>query len=185
VLTLPRVFKANVEGPWLDPDAASVEDLVTVAHLCPSGAVGYARKDGGPDEAAPDVNLVQLRENGPLGIRAEMLLDGKPIGMRATLCRCGASKNKPFCDSSHKACDFQATGEPATRDSQPLEARGGPLSIDPQTDGPLVVTGNLEICAGTGRTVDRVTATRLCRCGGSANKPFCDGTHRRIGFKSS
>ncbi|MFX5785542.1 CDGSH iron-sulfur domain-containing protein [Acinetobacter baumannii] len=49
----------------------------------------------------------------------------------------------------------------------------------------MEVTGNLELCAGTGRTFDRVTKTWLCRCGGSANKPYCDGTHRRIGFKSS
>jgi CDGSH-type Zn-finger protein len=40
------------------------------------------------------------------------------------------------------------------------------------------------IVSGTGRTVDRVTAARLCRCGGSSRKPFCDGTHARIGFQA-
>ena len=184
VLTLPAVFRANVVGDWLNPDASSIEELVTVAHLCPSGAVGYARKDGGPDEKAPEVNLVQLRENGPLGVRADVVLDGERVGFRMTLCRCGASQNKPFCDSSHKSAGFTATGEPATRDSQPLSARGGALVIDPERNGPLVVRGNLEICAGTGRTVDRVQSVRLCRCGGSDNKPFCDGTHRKIGFSS-
>ena len=184
VLTLPGVFRANVVGDWLDPDASSVEELVTVAHLCPSGAVGYARKDGGPDETAPEVNLVQLRENGPLGVRADTVLDGERVGFRMTLCRCGASRNKPFCDSSHKDAGFTATGEPATRVSQALTERGGALAIDPERNGPLVVRGNLEICAGTGRTIDRVQSARLCRCGGSANKPFCDGTHRRNGFTS-
>ncbi|OQW76768.1 MAG: iron-binding protein [Proteobacteria bacterium ST_bin13] len=184
VLGQPKVFKANVEGPWIDPDATTTEGLVTVAHLCPSGAIQYRRHDGGHEEAPPPVNLVQLRENGPIGVRADMLLDGKPIGYRATLCRCGASKNKPFCDSSHIAIGFAATGEPETRESQPLAARGGTLVIEPQQDGPLEVLGNLELCAGTGRTFDRVTSTWLCRCGGSANKPYCDGTHRKIGFKS-
>ena len=66
-----------------------------------------------------------------------------------------------------------------------LEVRGGPLDIEPQTDGPLQVRGNLEITSGTGRVVARLQQARLCRCGGSANKPFCDGTHARIGFKSS
>ena len=47
-----------------------------------------------------------------------------------------------------------------------------------------IVTGNLEICTGTGRTVDRVTSARLCRCGHSATKPFCDNTHLRIGFEA-
>jgi CDGSH-type Zn-finger protein len=42
----------------------------------------------------------------------------------------------------------------------------------------------LEITAGTGRMVCRVEAARLCRCGGSASKPFCDGTHRTNGFRS-
>ena len=150
----------------------------------PSGAIRYRRHDGGAEEPPPPVNLIQLRENGPLGVRADIVLDGVSIGMRAVLCRCGASKNKPFCDGSHNEAQFHASGEPATIESSPLPARDGPLNIDPEIDGPLVLSGNLEICCGTGRTINRVTATRLCRCGGSSNKPFCDGTHRRIGFRS-
>ena len=50
--------------------------------------------------------------------------------------------------------------------------------------GPLKVRGPLEICSGTGRTVFRTQYAKLCRCGGSANKPFCDDTHLRIGFRS-
>jgi CDGSH-type Zn-finger protein/uncharacterized Fe-S cluster protein YjdI len=184
VLGQPKVFKANVQGPWLDPDAASTEAMVTVAHLCPSGAISYVRKDGGPNEAAPPVNLVQLRENGPLGLRGELRVNGKSIGYRATLCRCGASQRKPFCDGSHNTVSFRASGEPETRSSEPLAVRNGPLEVEPQPNGPLVVRGNVEICAGTGRTVDRVTSVRLCRCGGSANKPFCDGTHARNGFSA-
>ncbi|MFX7732105.1 (4Fe-4S)-binding protein, partial [Acinetobacter baumannii] len=77
-LSQPQVFKANVEGPWIDPNACSTEGLVTVAHMCPSGAISYRRHDGGVEEQAPPVNLVQLRENGPIGFRAELILDGKP-----------------------------------------------------------------------------------------------------------
>jgi CDGSH-type Zn-finger protein len=47
------------------------------------------------------------------------------------------------------------------------------------------VKGNLEVVTGTGRTVERVTECWLCRCGGSGSKPFCDGTHRRIGFTAA
>jgi CDGSH-type Zn-finger protein/uncharacterized Fe-S cluster protein YjdI len=184
VLGLPGVFKANVVGPWIDPNAATTEQLVTVAQMCPSGAIRYRRHDGGAEEAPPPVNLVQLRENGPLGIRAEIVLDGEAIGMRAVLCRCGASKRKPFCDGSHNEIHFEATGEPVTVESSPLPYRGGPLSIEPEINGPLAVSGNLELCCGTGRTINRVTSVRLCRCGGSANKPYCDNTHRRNGFRS-
>ena len=184
VLGLPGVFRANTPGAWIHPDAATTEALVTVAHMCPSGAIAYRRHDGGDEEAAPAVNLIQLRENGPLGVRARIVLDGVPIGMRAVLCRCGASKRKPFCDGSHNDIHFEATGEPASVESQPLPVRNGELNIDPEVNGPLVVSGNVEICCGTGRTINRVTSARLCRCGGSSNKPFCDNTHRRNGFRS-
>lgn len=185
VTLAPQVFLANVQGPWIHPDAMPVERLVEVAHACPSGAIRYRRRDGQPDEAAPPVNLASVREAGPYAFRAELVLAGAPAGFRATLCRCGASKNKPFCDGSHRAIGFSASGEPASGEPAALARRDGPLAIDPQPDGPLRVRGNLEIMSGTGRVVSRVTSAYLCRCGGSANKPFCDGTHARIGFRSA
>jgi CDGSH-type Zn-finger protein/uncharacterized Fe-S cluster protein YjdI len=180
----PKVFLANVQGPWIHPDAMPVERLVEVAHACPSGAIRYRRLDGEPDEAPPPVNLAGVREGGPYAFRGQLQIDGAPAGFRATLCRCGASKNKPYCDGSHHAIGFSATGEPASGKTDMLAVRDGVLAIDPQTNGPLRVRGNLEITSGTGRVVARVTSTYLCRCGGSANKPFCDGTHTKIGFRS-
>jgi len=180
----PQVFLANVQGPWLYPDATDVDRLVEVAHACPSGAITYRRKDGHPEEAAPAVNLIGVREAGPYGVRADIRLDGKAIGYRATLCRCGASKNKPFCDGSHHDVGFAATGEPPTGQGDMLAVRDGPLAIEPQPDGPLAIRGNLEIVSGTGRMVTRVVQTRLCRCGASSTKPFCDGSHARVGFRS-
>jgi CDGSH-type Zn-finger protein/uncharacterized Fe-S cluster protein YjdI len=181
----PDVFLANVQGPWLHPDAMEVERVVEIAHACPSGAIQYHRTDGAHDETAPPVNLASIRESGPYALRGQLELDGDPIGFRATLCRCGASKNKPFCDSSHHEVGFSATGEPATGTTDALSVRNGVLAIDPQLNGPLSIRGNLEITSGTGRVVSRVTTAKLCRCGGSATKPFCDGTHARIGFKST
>jgi CDGSH-type Zn-finger protein/uncharacterized Fe-S cluster protein YjdI len=183
VLEAPRVFRANTPGTWIHPEAATLEHLVRVAQNCPSGAITYDRHDGGPQERAPDVNVVRVRENGPYAVNAAVTLNDAAL-TRATLCRCGQSKNKPFCDNSHIAAKFAATGEPETIQSGPLEFRAGPLTIDPLPDGPLQIMGNVEICAGTGRTVTRAQNARLCRCGGSSTKPFCDGTHARIGFKS-
>jgi CDGSH-type Zn-finger protein/uncharacterized Fe-S cluster protein YjdI len=180
----PKVFIANVQGPWIDPDGIEVDKLVEIAHACPSGAIRYRRKDGKHDEVAPEVNLLAIREAGPYAVRAPITLNGEFAGFRATLCRCGASKNKPFCDGSHHDVKFAATGEPATGKADMLAVRDGPLAIDPQTDGPLQVRGNLEITSGTGRVVARVVQAKLCRCGGSNTKPFCDGTHARIGFKA-
>ncbi|HEX5660391.1 MAG TPA: ferritin-like domain-containing protein [Polyangiales bacterium] len=182
----PQVFLANVPGPWIHPDKMDVDGLVEIAHFCPSGAIRYKRKDGKPDESAPPVNVLSIREAGPYGVRGELEIDGVAGEYRATLCRCGASKNKPYCDGSHHDVQFGASGEPATgTQTDMLAVRNGPLQIDPQLDGPLQVRGNLEITAGTGRMVARVTSARLCRCGGSNTKPFCDGTHAKIGFRST
>ena len=184
VLGAPGVFLANVKGPWLHPETVSAERVAEIAHACPSGAITYERHDGGAQERAPEVNVLSVRENGPYAVHAALELGGRGTMFRATLCRCGQSKNKPFCDNSHRGAGFTATGEPASVESEPLEARGGALVITPLKDGPLEVVGPLEIVSGTGRTVNRVGTTRLCRCGGSATKPFCDGTHARIGFRS-
>lgn len=180
----PGVFLANVKGPWIQPDGIETERLVEIAHACPSGAIRYQRHDGAADETAPPVNLLAVREAGPYAVRGELSIAGRTTDFRATLCRCGASKNKPYCDGSHHDVGFSATGEPPTGQADMLEVRGGPLDIEPLPDGPLQVRGNLEITSGTGRVVSRLTAARLCRCGGSANKPFCDGTHARNGFRS-
>lgn len=180
----PKVFLANVQGPWIAPDGIETARLVEIAHACPSGAIRYQRRDSEPDEQAPPVNLLAVREAGPYAVRGDLRIDGQAPQHRATLCRCGASKNKPYCDGSHHDAPFTASGEPATTSADMLPVRDGPLEIDPQLDGPLHVRGNLEITSGTGRVVARLTQARLCRCGGSANKPFCDGTHARIGFRS-
>jgi CDGSH-type Zn-finger protein/uncharacterized Fe-S cluster protein YjdI len=184
VTAAPRVFIANIEGPWIDPDGIETARLVEVAHACPSGAIRYDRHDGEPNETAPPVNLLAVREGGPYAVRGALSVAGSTKSFRATLCRCGASKNKPYCDGSHKEIGFSATGEPPTGKADMLEVRDGPLEVEPQTDGPYQVRGNLEITSGTGRVVARLTQARLCRCGGSENKPFCDGTHARIGFRS-
>jgi len=183
VLEAPTVFLANTPGAWIHPESTTVEHCVRVALACPSGAITYERRDGGPQEAAPSVNVVRVRENGPYAVHAAIELPGRRE-FRATLCRCGQSKRKPYCDGSHAAAGFAAGGEPPTRPSEPLAERNGTLAITPVPNGPLQLEGSVEICSGTGRTVFRTRTTRLCRCGASENKPFCDGSHARVGFRS-
>ncbi len=60
--------------------------------------------------------VIRCRDNGPFVIKAPVQVvdhDGKPFTIPAgkeaiALCRCGASKNKPFCDGAHNGCGFQA-----------------------------------------------------------------------------
>jgi CDGSH-type Zn-finger protein len=56
-------------------------------------------------------------------------------------------------------------------------------TITEQPNGPLYVHGRLQIRRQDG-SVREETRVALCPCGQSANKPFCDGTHRRIGFRT-
>lgn len=184
VLDRPDVFVPNVEGEWIHPDRATPAEVAALAANCPSGAITFACHDGSGSEAPPLVNAVRVRENGPLAFNAPLRIAGGDAGLRATLCRCGASANKPYCDGSHTKANFIASGEPATADSQPLAARNGDLTVTPLPNGPLKVTGPLEVVSGTGRTINRVTETFLCRCGASANKPYCDGSHRASGFSA-
>jgi CDGSH-type Zn-finger protein len=65
-----------------------------------------------------------------------------------------------------------------------LATRNGSLRITATKNGPLKIEGPLEIVSGTGTTLAKTAKTWLCRCGHSSNKPFCDGTHSKIGFQS-
>ncbi|HEY6336382.1 MAG TPA: CDGSH iron-sulfur domain-containing protein, partial [Alphaproteobacteria bacterium] len=183
VLSRPDVFVPNVEGAWLHPERASGAEIAALAQACPSGAIKYERHDGGAPEAPPNVNVVRVLENGPLAIRAEATIGAVPA-LRATLCRCGGSAAKPYCDGSHHRIEFRATGEPEPRAVAALDRRDGPLSIEPVPDGPLLLDGALEIVSGTGRTIFRGVEATLCRCGQSRRKPFCDGSHAGAGFRA-
>lgn len=123
-----------------------------------------------------------MRENGPLEVRADLALTGQAPRLRATLCRCGHSAHKPFCDGAHATACFAASGEARTQESAPLAVRNGLLTITAAEDGPLLVNGPVEITTGTGRTILRTDKCALCRCGQSRNKPYCDGSHRAVGF---
>lgn len=182
VLDRPDVFVPNVEGDWIHPDAASADELVALARNCPSGAIVTRRTDGGAGESAPIVNTVRVLENGPLAVRAELSVRGTPAGLRLTLCRCGQSRNKPYCDASHASAGFSATGEPPARESAPLPTRSGLVEVTPVPNGPLKLKGPMEVVSGTGHTINRASEVYFCRCGHSKTKPYCDGTHKALGF---
>jgi len=64
------------------------------------------------------------------------------------------------------------------------EVPDAPATIEVVPDGPLLARGDLEIVTGDGVPIARETRVALCRCGASERKPFCDNTHRSIGFRS-
>src|SRR6185312_13190947 len=127
VLNLPGVFKPNVDGPWIAPDAASAEAVIAVVSKCPSGALRYRPEGAVPAEGAPGVNTIRVWEDGPLAVHAELDVAGDASSRRATLCRCGKSFNKPYCDGMHRKAGFKATGEPESGEVQALAIKNGPL----------------------------------------------------------
>ena len=60
-----------------------------------------------------------------------------------------------------------------------------PVTVRPIPDGPLQLKGEVEVLDPQGNVIPGKSGdVFLCRCGHSANKPFCDGSHKREGFKS-
>lgn len=174
--------------PWCQPDLVTDEEVEDVVKRCPTGALTYQYKDGSNTEEASPSNTVHVAYNGPLYLRGDLRIDGAEgdtsgLAFRAALCRCGRSKNKPFCDNSHESAGFKDYGAVGESGTGPEEA-GGELSVTPLPDGPLRIKGNLAITSASGRTAWQGKKATLCRCGASENKPFCDGKHAKVGFKS-
>lgn len=101
---LPSVFH-NREGSFVDPDGASVGEIIDIVNRCPSGALSYIIDDESETRLIDEASI-SIAANGPYELKGKViLLDiGKGEGSsesNCSLCRCGASKNKPFCDGSH------------------------------------------------------------------------------------
>ena len=106
---LPKVFRMRQE-PFVDPDGGSAQEIIDVVKQCPSGALSYSvGSDRGPIHA--EDASVFIAPNGPYVLKGKITLTETKKGKgaletSATLCRCGASKNKPFCDGSHWDAEF-------------------------------------------------------------------------------
>lgn len=57
------------------------------------------------------------------------------------------------------------------------------VTIQALKNGPLLVKGQVQLTDGQGQAVPTTEQTALCRCGQSAKKPLCDGSHKRVGFQ--
>jgi len=106
---LPSVFRYR-EDPFVDPDGASFEEIVDIVNRCPSGALSYTIEDESETRIINDASIF-IESNGPYVVKGKVVLLDTAKGKGAsescyTLCRCGASKNKPFCDGSHWDINF-------------------------------------------------------------------------------
>lgn len=129
------------------------------------------------------MNVARMTPNGPYLCGGDLAIvsdAGTTLGYQASLCRCGASRRKPWCDGSHDNVRFVDAG---LLPADAVAGRCGPgrVTIVASKDGPYEVGGPLTVASSDGRT-SIGDARLLCRCGGSASKPWCDGSHRRNGF---
>jgi CDGSH-type Zn-finger protein/uncharacterized Fe-S cluster protein YjdI len=191
---LPAVFNTR-KVPWVQPDHASVEEVLAVVARCPSGALSAERVEAAPAPAAvasgPAANTAKLAVNGPLLLAGDILVvdaDGNELkrAPKVALCRCGASANKPFCDGSHKGCGFLDEGKAGAIaiKHDPALGEGPHLTVQIRPRGPAIVTGPIAILDAEGQELCHGNRAALCRCGASANRPLCDGSHNRIGFEA-
>jgi len=189
VMNLPTVFEPG-RRPWVDATQASAAAVARVVMRCPTGALHFERHDGGAPEPVPTANTVLIARNGPVVLRGdvEVLDDAGEVRLRDTrvaLCRCGLSHNKALCDNTHGEAGFRDPGTVANGDSvQDSGAAGTTLRVIPHGNGPLELSGPFALSSADGKTMLAGSSVKLCRCGQSRTKPFCDGSHERVGFRS-
>ena len=88
----------------------------------------------------------------------------------------GASQDR-IIDQVHRCPSGALSIKGETNDSKEVN------KVEVSANGPLLVHGNLNVCKTDGTEEKKSKVTAFCRCGASANKPYCDGSHSRIEFE--
>jgi CDGSH-type Zn-finger protein len=132
-------------------------------------------------------NEALVSNGGPLQITGNIALIGEDGSVQyanhLTLCRCGASKSKPDCDEQHLECEFLHSGKITEVSELKASQRACRITISCIKDGPITFSGSLRLHNRYDQECVKLRGS-LCRCGHSANKPFCDGSHERVGFRT-
>lgn len=108
---LPKVFKMHDE-PWIDPDAESVDKIIDTIRKCPSGALSYSIDNTLFDDYSEEP-AIKTVARGPYYVTGSVEFDHEDelaSKEHYALCRCGSSKNKPFCSGEHWYVGFDDTG---------------------------------------------------------------------------
>lgn len=132
-------------------------------------------------------NETMITNGGPLQVTGNITLvkeDGSiQYANHLTLCRCGHSKSKPTCDDQHLDAEFLHSGKFSAVSEIQASQRPSKITISLIKDGPITFRGRMKLHNQFGQECVKMRGS-LCRCGQSASKPFCDGSHERTGFKT-
>ena len=132
-------------------------------------------------------NEALVSNGGPLQITGNITLvneDGTvQYANHLTLCRCGHSGSKPNCDGQHLDKEFLHAGKIMEASEIAASSRPSKITVSCIKDGPITFRGRLRMHNQFGQECVKMRGS-LCRCGQSTSKPFCDGSHERVGFKT-
>ena len=189
LMRLPPVFEVG-RKPWIVPENAGPDAIARTITGCPTGSLHYQRHDGGAAETPDAENTIRVGRNGPLWVRGTIVLadsEGNEVerDTRVALCRCGQSEHKPFCDGSHVASSFRERGDVFEGKHDPPTGEPGTLKIIARENGPYRLEGPFTLISADRKVTIVASGTALCRCGQSRNKPFCDSSHKAIGFEAA
>lgn len=130
-------------------------------------------------------SYIEFLDDGPLVAEGLEKLDnskGEELELRqkVAICRCGESRNKPYCDGSHKTMGFTSRVEKDT--SQGCRDKGAAKEVKVLKNGPYEVRGCVELEIRDLMGLSQDEPYYLCRCGASNNKPLCDSSHKAVKF---
>ena len=187
---------------WSDPDQFDYEPQSNPNLDSPSVPEPVAKKPDSTDEKALDrwfleqrgdkrvpkrldvANELLVTSGGPLKMTGNITLineDGSVTHSNSlSLCRCGASKNKPICDDQHLEIEFFDGGAIGQLSDWMPVTRPQTVTVTCVKDGPLKFRGYLRIYNKKGQECITMSGA-LCRCGMSSKKPFCDNKQKCAG----
>ncbi len=179
-------FVAYMDDSTESQVARSKENLTTSAKALDRW-FAERQKHHGPPRLLEIPNEALVSNAGPINLTGNITLvkeDGSVMyANHLSLCRCGASQNKPICDERHLEAEFLNSGRIQEVSDAAHTERPSKITISTIKNGPITFKGRLRLHNNLGQECVKQRGS-LCRCGQSANKPFCDGSHEKIGFRS-
>ena len=108
---LPEVFNPMIK-PWINMDGSDTDSIKNQVDKCPSGALSWIANTAKVEPAIADKTEIEVTPNGPLMVYGPVsitTINGieQRESSKTAFCRCGHSKNKPFCDGNHRQIGFE------------------------------------------------------------------------------
>ena len=168
-------------------DSAQPRESLTTSAKALDRWFAERQKQHGPPRLLEIPNEALITSAGPINLTGNITVvqeDGSvTYANHISLCRCGASRKKPVCDERHLDVEFLNSGRMVEASDVAHSERPSKITISLIKNGPITFRGRLRLHNSMGQECVKQRGS-LCRCGQSAAKPFCDGSHEKVGFRS-